>query len=307
MRILILGAGGIGGYFGGRIQAAGGDVTYLVRPQRSARLKASGLRVVSPFGDLQLTPKLWSAEQPGGFDVVIVSCKAYDLPSAIEAIAPAVGPQTLVLPLLNGIAHMDALDARFGRERVLGGVAQISVTLGADGEILHLNKMHRMIVGARPGTPAPVLPELARLCGSAGFDFSLSENIEQSLWDKVAFLAALAGATCTLRASVGVILETVAGEDFLNGLLAECSAVAEACGRPLGPVQRENFSRMLNEKGSALVASMLRDVERGGPTEADHILGDLVGRAQQYRIEAPRLRLAYSHLQAYALRRQAGA
>ena len=308
MRILVLGAGGIGGYYGARIQAAGGDVTFLVRPARAKQLAKDGLNVTSPFGDLHLVPQCVTRDElKSPFDVIILSCKAFDLASAIEAIAPAVGEGTVILPLLNGVRHIETLVERFGSEHVLGGVAAISVTLAPHGEIQHLNKMHRFITGAR-STPAPkALAPLAELLAKAGFDFILSNNIDQALWDKFVFLTALASATCTLRASVGQILDTVAGEAFIVGLLDECASVAAASGHAVPEAQLAAYRTQLTEKGSGLMASMLRDVEKGGPTEADHILGDMVARAEAKGVAVPMLRLAYSHLQAYDLRRKAAA
>jgi len=308
MRILVLGAGGIGGYFGARIHQAGGDVTFLVRPARAAQLKEKGLQVFSAFGDLQITPKVVTREElRDHIDVIMLSCKAFDLESAMAAIAPALGEQSVILPLLNGIGHVDALAARFGAEHVLGGVALISVMLVPTGEIRHVNKMHRLVTGSLTARPSRWLDPLAQLLSRAGFDFVLSPAIEQAMWDKFVFLSTLAGATCTLRASIGHILDTVAGEAFINGLLAECARVAAASGHAVAAAQLTTYRTQLTEKGSGLVASMLRDVEKGGPTEADHILGDMVGRAQAKGVDVPQLRLAYSHLQAYDLRRKAAA
>ena len=306
MRILVLGAGGIGGYFGGRIQAAGGDVTFLVRPLRAAQLRQNGLQVHSPHGDLRINPQVVTSDElraAGHFDVIVLSCKAYDLASAIEAIAPAVGETSVILPLLNGVSHIATLAARFGEARVLGGVAFISVALAPSGEIKHLNALHRLAAGSLTATPSMWLAPLAQLFAASGFEFVLADDIEQTMWDKFVFLTTLAAATCTLRASVGDILRTVAGEDFINGLLGECVSVAAACGHPVGEVPLAAYRKQLTEPGSALMASMLRDVERGSVTEAEHILGDMVSRAQAKGVAAPLLRLAYSHLQAYELRR----
>lgn len=307
MKILVLGAGGIGGYYGARIHAAGGDVTFLVRPGRAAQLRANGLKLTSPLGDLQIAPKFVTAETLNAtYDVIMVSCKAYDLESAMAAIAPAVGPNSVILPLLNGVKHIDTLVGRFGSERVLGGVALISVTLAADGEIRHLNQLHRLVTGARTTPASPWLEPIAELFGRSGFDFTRSPNVEQAMWDKIVFLTSLAGATCLFRASVGTILQTPAGAGFINGILDECAKIAEAAGHALAAPQLAAFRNQLNEAGSALMASMLRDVEKGGATEADHILGDMVARGAALKVDAPLLRLAYSHLVAYDLRRRAG-
>ena len=305
MRILVLGAGGIGGYFGARIQSAGGDVTFLVRPARAKNLIANGLHVSSALGDVHAVPSVvTSIEDPSHtFDVIILSCKAYDLNSALESISPAIGANSVVLPLLNGVAHLDTLDARFGRERVLGGVAQIAVTLAPSGEIRHLNRMHRLSIGSRC-MPVPKQIYLMADLLSTSIDFFLSDHIEQDMWDKFIFLTTLAGATCTMRANLGEILSTVAGEAFIVGLLDECESVALANHRTPNPDQLLVYRNQLTKRGSGLTASMLRDIERGGPTEADHIIGDMVLRADVSGIRVPLLKLAYSHLQAYELSRQ---
>lgn len=304
MRILVLGAGGIGGYYGARMHAAGGDVTFLVRPGRADQLRENGLQVFSPFGDLKITPKLVTKETlKETFDVIILTCKAFDLDSAMEAIAPAIGEQSVIVPLLNGVRHIDRLVARFGAARVLGGVALISVTLAPTGEIRHLNKLHRFTVGSLGWRPSPWLEPLSKLMESSGVDFVLADNVGQAMWDKIVFLATLAGATCLMRASVGVIMGTLAGEKFINGLLDECAAIAEANGRKLADTQLTVFRNMLTDRNSALVASMLRDVEANKPTEADHILGDMIAWAENKKLDVPLLRLAYSHLQAYERRR----
>ena len=132
-RILVLGAGATGGYFGGRLLEAGHEVSFLVRPQRASVLRKTGLVIHSPEGIARLEPELVLAERlKGTYDLIILSCKAYDLDSAMEAVAPAVGKETAILPLLNGLKHYETLDARFGAERVLGGLCSIAVTVGEE-------------------------------------------------------------------------------------------------------------------------------------------------------------------------------
>ena len=304
MKILILGAGGIGGYFGARLIEAGADVTFLVRPGRAAQLRADGLRVSSPFGDLRVSPRcITEAIGTDHYDVIVLSCKAYDLDSAIAAIAPAVGPASVVLPLLNGLAHLEVLDSRFGRARVLGGLAQLAVTLTPDGEVRHLNRMHRLIFGRRDDTESPWLAPLAELLVKAQVDGQLSDRIDQDMWDKFVFLATLAAATCTLRASVGEIV-AAGGEAFILGLLDECRAVAGAHGREPSGERLAGYRKLLTETGSTLAASMLRDIERGGPTEGDHVVGDMIRRGEERRLAVPLLNLAHLHLRAYDQRRR---
>lgn len=307
LRLLVLGAGGIGGYFGARIHAAGGDVTFLVRPARAAALRENGLKVFSPHGDLQIRPKVLTRDElRWPFDAVILSCKAYDLDAAMDDIAPAVGPRTLLLPLLNGVSHIDRLAARYGRERVLGGVAQAALLVTPEGHIRHFNATHRLITGVldRSGETPPGLPELARVIAASGVDFILADDIEQAMWNKFVFWSALAGATCTLRANIGIILQTLGGEEFVTGLIAECGRLAELAGHALTVPQLSTCRSLLTESGSVLEASMLRDIERGNQTEAAYTLGDLVERAWTLGINAHCLRLAYTHMQAYEIRRR---
>ena len=232
MRILVLGAGAVGGYFGGRLVEAGGDVTFLVRERRAAELAADGLAIRSPCGDATVRVQTVRAgEALAPYDVVLLGCKAYDLESAMDSIAPAMGAESAVLPLLNGLSHLDRLDRRFGAARVLGGLAQIAATLGAGGRIEHLNKAppHHLRRARRQAQRARRRPW--RRCWRKGrFDSALSDEIVLEMWEKFVLLATLAGMTCLMRAPVGAIVATSDGEALMTELLAECAAVATAAG-----------------------------------------------------------------------------
>jgi 2-dehydropantoate 2-reductase len=304
VRILVLGAGGVGGYFGGRLVEAGGDVTFLVRERRAAELAADGLVIKSPCGDAALRVQIARAGEPlAPYDIILLCCKAYDLDSAMDGIAPAVGADSAVLPLLNGLSHLDRLDRRFGAARVLGGVAQIAATIGAGGRIEHLNKLHRVIVGERDGRRSERVTALAALLAKARFDSALSDQIVLEMWEKFVLLASLAGMTCLMRAPVGAIMATGDGEALMGEFVAECTAVATAAGYPPRPPFLARARSLLTERGSTFTASMLRDIERGGPTEGDHILGDLLHRARALGVAAPLLRAAACHVEAYEVRR----
>lgn len=310
MRILILGAGGTGGYFGGRLAQAGVDVTFLVRPARAAQLDAEGLVIRSPLGDARFPVAHVTAEalpalaaaQP--FDLVILSCKAYDLDSAIEAIAPAMSPRSTVLPILNGLRHYAALDARFGRDAVLGGLCFISATKADDGAVLHLAPAAKLTFGERDGTgsSARVLA-LAAACVQASLDHVASDAIAQEQWVKYTFLTALAASTCLMRADVGTIMATDDGAAIVRGLYDECLAVAEAAGETIPAKARETALGALTQAGSVLKGSMLRDLEAGQQVEAEQIVGNMLARARAAGQPAPLLAVAYSHLQAYQRQR----
>ncbi|MBV8474660.1 MAG: 2-dehydropantoate 2-reductase [Hyphomicrobiales bacterium] len=303
MKILVVGAGGTGGYFGGRLLQAGRDVTFLVRPRRAALLAEHGLTIRSRFGDFHrpAPPTVIQANLDEPFDLILLSCKAYDLDSAIASFAPAVGPRTAILPLLNGMRHLESLAERFGAERVFGGLCIISATLGEDGTILHLNDLHGLTFGELDGTRSARIEAVAAALLDAGFAGRLSETIRQEMWEKWLFIAAAAGATCLMRAAVGDIVAAGAA-DLATGLIDECAAIATAQGFPPRPASLAMARVALTQPGSMLTASMLRDVENGMPVEADHILGDLLRRTGAADNRAL-LRVAYAHLKAYEARR----
>jgi 2-dehydropantoate 2-reductase len=300
MRLLILGAGATGGYFGGRLAEAGRDVTFLVRPGRAEQMARDGLVVSSPHGDIRRSVRTVTRDGlTPDYDAVILACKAYDLDDAIAAIAPAVGPETRVVPLLNGMRHIDRLDAAFGPGRVLGGLCAIAATLTADGAIRHLNKFHLLTFGERDGERTPFCEALEQNLTGAGFDARLSTIILQEMWEKWVMLATLAAMTCLMRAGVGAILDAADGEALILETLGECTHVAAAAGYPPRDKHLERTRAMLTERGSGLAASMLRDIEGGSLIEADHVIGDLLGRARAHGVDAPLLRVVLCHLQTY--------
>src|SRR3954453_9861852 len=303
MRILVVGAGGIGGYFGGRLLNAGRDVTFLVRQRRATQLAESGLVVRSPLGDLNLPapPTVMADDIKGTFDLVLLSCKAYDLEAAMDSLAPAIGPNTAILPLLNGMRHMDLLKSRFGAERVLGGLCLISSVVDPEGRVLHLNDIHALSFGEPDGGRSPRIEAIATALSDAGFDDRLSDTILQDMWEKWIFIATGAGATCLMRASIGDIVAAGA-EHVVTALLDESAAIAAAEGFPPRATAIERTRDSYTKSGSTMTASMLRDMERGGPIEADHIIGDLLRRGGDHAA-SPTLRIVLADLKAYEARR----
>jgi 2-dehydropantoate 2-reductase len=305
MRILVVGAGAIGGYFGGRLKQAGRDVTFLVRPRRAAELADAGLVIKSPNGDVTLKnpPTVQADKLAEKFDMVLLSCKAFDLDDAIKSFAPAVGPQTSIIPLLNGMKHLDVLDSKFGRERVLGGLCAIAVTLNERREVVHLAPMHSLNFGERDGELSERVNAIAEVMASGKFGAVASQHILQEMWEKWVFLASLAASTCLMRSAVGNILAAPGGKDFILGVLDECSAVATAEGyAPRAPFL-DRTRGMLTAEGSQMTASMFRDIKVGAPVEADHVIGDLIARGDAAKVPVPRLRTAYTHLKAYERQR----
>jgi 2-dehydropantoate 2-reductase len=307
MHTLVVGAGAIGGYFGGRLVEAKRDVTFLVRPRRAAELTGSGLTIRSRFGDVMIPePKTVLAENlHETYDLVLLSCKAFDLEGAIESFAPAVGPATAILPLLNGMRHLDSLDQRFGAARVLGGQCLIAVTMNEKREIVHLNDVHDLSFGERDGTLSERLKAIGSLMEGVRFNVRVSQQILLEMWEKWTFLASAASSTCLMRAAIGDICASPGGTDFVLGVLEECRRIAAAEGYPMRDDSFKRSRDMLTAAGSTLTASMLRDIERNGPIEADHIVGDLLERGRRHGVSGGDsfLKVAYTHLKAYEARR----
>jgi 2-dehydropantoate 2-reductase len=303
MRLLIVGAGGVGGYFGGRLLNAKRDVTFLLRPRRAEELARTGLIVRSRYGDLELPPPphVLSEQIREAFDVIIVACKSYDLAATMESFAAAVGPETAILPLLNGMRHIDQLATRFDRSHVLGGVCQISSALDSNGAIVHLNEIHKIVFGELDGSRSARIEAISAAFAGANFDSQASTEIVQEMWEKWVFIAAAAGITCLMRAAFGDIVDA-GGTGFVKRLHDECAAVAAGAGFPPRAAVTERSLGILTAPGSLVTASMLKDIERGAPIEGDQIIGDLILRGG-----APPeglLATVHLHLKAYEARRR---
>lgn len=308
MRILVIGAGATGGYFGGRLLQAGRDVTFLVRPKRAELLAKNGLVIKSPVGDVTLKnpPTVVADKIAAPFDVIILSCKAYDLDDAVASFAAAVGPDTAIIPFLNGMKHLDVLDAKFGIDRVMGGQCQIASMLDGEGVIHQLAPMHSMSFGERGAPKGDRAKRIEAALQGAMFEARASDVIVQEMYEKWVFLATLAGATSLMRAPAGHITGAPGGADFIRGLRAEIASVAEAAGHAPRPEFIERTNGLLFAPGSQMTASMLRDIRSNARIEADQIIGDLIHRAETNKkgaLNVPLLRIVYTHLKAYESQR----
>ena len=296
MRTLVLGAGATGGYFGARLIESGSEVDFLVRSARAASLQRDGLRVATASGMLRLDVNAL-VELPESYrcDVVLLACKAYDLESAIKAIAPAMRSGALVLPLLNGLRHLETLDQAFGSANVLGGLCHISVALQNDGSIRQIGSLDRLTFGPRPDQSS-ISSSIRDGLLSMRAEAICNEEIIPAMWAKFSMLSALAGITCLMRASIGQIVAIAGGADLVRRLYQECVEVAKRSGFAMPEDTRAEAIRILTAERSPLKASMLRDVERGHRSEVEHIIGDMLKRAQAFDVDAPLLDAACTHL-----------
>jgi 2-dehydropantoate 2-reductase len=299
MRILVVGAGATGGLFGGRLAKAGRDVTFLVRPARAHRLRSDGLQIRSPLGDFTIHPQIVETETiESHFDAILLGLKAHALQTAIEHFAPAVGPQTMIVPMLNGMRHIDILIDRFGEGPVLGGVCVVASMLDGHGRIVQLNEMQSLSYGELDGEITPRIRALDDAMQGAGFTARASSRILQEMWDKWVFLAALGAITCLLRGTIGTI-EAAGGADLAVRMLTECASVARAAGQEPSADMLADARARLTQAGSSLASSMYRDLQQGHRVEADHILGDMIERARGFNLSTPLLSAAHVALTVY--------
>lgn len=305
MRILMVGAGATGGYFGGRLAQAGRDLTFLVRDRRAQQLRAHGLQLISPHGEATLQPKLISAEElrrsHEGFDLIILSTKSYQLDAAMADIAPAVGSGTMLLPILNGMCQLAVLDARFGAEHVLGGSVRIVADVDAEGRIHQQTKLGELSYGERSRERTARIEAINEAMQGAGFEAILQPDILATLWQKWWILASLGSICIVGRGALGQVAEAPRGPGLARDLVRECTDIAAANGYPANQAMLTDHLQRMTEAGSPLTSSMYRDMIKGAPVEADHILGDLLDRAQG--VPAPLLTAAYVQLKVYEAQR----
>jgi 2-dehydropantoate 2-reductase len=305
MRILVVGAGAVGGYFGARLLEAGRDVTFLVRAGRAQQIKANGLQIVSPHGDLTLAPPIVTAEQiTGPYDLILLGVKSYSLASAMADFAPAVGARTMILPVLNGMRHMDLLADGFGKQSLLGGVCLVATEIDAQGRIRQLGEFQSLTYGEIDGDRTARIEAVHGDLHGAGFDASISGHILQDMWQKWVQLAALGAINCLLRGDIRQIVSIPGGTEICLSILRECADIAKACGHPQTEAFLDRQEAALTRKGSVSTSSMYRDLGKGLPVEVDTILGDLLRRGQRLSLKTPLLEAAFVNLSIYQHERE---
>jgi len=300
MRLLVVGAGATGGYFGGRLAQAGRDVTFLVRPRRAAQLQESGLQLVSPHGDVTIRPQLVAADDiEAPYDIVLLAVKAYTLDAAIRDFTVAVGPETTIIPVLNGMRHLDILDDRFGEWAVAGGVCKVAATIDTAGRIVQLANFQELAYGARDGSISAHMQEIDAFMQGAGFTARLSPAIAYEMWEKWTMLSTIGAITCLMRGNIGQTVAAPGGTDVILGIFDEVVSIVRAVGEAPKPEFIEAYRKTLTTPGSTQAPSMFRDLLEGNPIEANQIVGDLLARGREAGIAAPLLAAAYAHLSVY--------
>ncbi|WP_192738941.1 2-dehydropantoate 2-reductase [Bradyrhizobium sp. OAE829] len=311
MRYLILGAGALGGFFGGMLIKGGADVTFLVRPKRAAQLQHDGLVVKLQDGS-ELRTKVVTVQQGdlnGTYDVILLTCKAYDLDGAVDAIAPAMTDQSVILPVLNGVRHIDILTKRFGQSRVLGGLTTINAALMPDGTVQQSPlRINLNAIGELDGRTSDRCTGIKMSLEAGGIPIQISDTIVAMMWAKFFGFVISATIASLTRSRAGAVAASTAGSQFVSAVIDECARAVTAAGHPPAsppaPDTASIMRAMFAQPGSTYGPSLLIDMEDGRPTEGEHTVGDLAERAVQMGISAPLLTAARCNLQAYEINRQ---
>ncbi|MFI6771440.1 ketopantoate reductase family protein [Nocardia sp. NPDC050412] len=301
MRILIVGVGAVGGYFGAELVAAGRDVNFLARGQRVAQLRTHGLTLMRPQGATTTRVRaLTAAELTEPYDLVLLAVKAGALLPALDDIAHAVAEHTRILPLLNGIRHIETIRERFGERAALGGVGIVATQLDARGRILMLAPGAHITYGELDGSRTPVLDQIAAELSAAEIEHTISSTIEQDMWEKWFFMAAGAITTVLLGGPVGRIVAEDDGSAAITAIIDETAVVFERSGHPVRAEAIARVTTTLTTPGSQFTTSLYRDFLDGRGTEVETILGDLLTTAGRLEIETPLLRAATVRLRVHA-------
>ncbi len=290
MRVLVLGAGAVGGYFGGRMAEAGMDVTFLVREKKKRKFEKTGLVIKSPNGDLSIKPNLVTIDKIGSnFDVILFTNKAYDLDEILQLPIP-VKDRALIIPLLNGYAHMEQLRKKFPNARLFGGIAHIFSTLSKEGEIHHFNDIHSLTIGHLNNEDETDGRRFFDACNSANFSIKYSDDIIVDLWHKWMLITTVAGATTLYNATIGEIASTKHGIAFITDLHDECINIAKSEKIKVKDDDLAQQRRFLSDKESTWNSSMRRDMVNKSKIECDHIFLELIKIAEKNNVECPSLK-----------------
>ncbi len=295
MKIVIMGAGGVGGYFGARLAASGNQVCFIARGAHREAMIRDGLEIRSPLGDLRIKAprvtdnpaELAEVVEMGTCDLVIFCVKLWDLEAAAEAIRILMGENSAVLPLQNGVSAETCLAEAFGPERVLGGVAQISASIERPGVIRHHGDFARLIFGERDRSDSERVEAFRAACESAGIEARVAEDIEVEIWKKFVLLASLAGATALYRAPIGPILAKPAWRARFEALASETAAVGRASGIALGSAAAGRTVDFAEQLPADMKASMLHDLEQGRRLELDWLNGEVVRLGRKLGVATP--------------------
>jgi len=288
MKIAVFGSGGVGGYFGGRLAAAGEDVTFLARGAHLTAMQTQGLHITSPQGDVHLS-KVQATDRPqaiGPVDVVLFTVKLYDVEAAAATLAPLLGPDTVVITLQNGVDAMDMVAKHVGADHVAGGAAYIVVVIDQPGHLRH-TAAQQLVFGERDGRRSDRLAAFEQAGIRAGFQAQASNDVESVLWTKFVRLATWSGMTTATRSSMGVVRDTPATYDMMMAAIDEVIAVGKAKGVNFPPDLMEGTLKLIKNFPASAKSSMLEDFERGNRLELPWLSGAVVRLGKEAGVPTP--------------------
>jgi 2-dehydropantoate 2-reductase len=302
MRIAVMGTGGVGGYFGARLAGAGHEVAFVARGRQLEALRANGLRVQSPLGDVHL-PTVEVTGQPaeiGPVDLVLFTVKLWDTLDAAEAIKPLLGENAAVVSFQNGVVKDDILRGALGAEHVIGGVTYIAATIAEPGLIRHSGTLQKLVFGEYDGSLSPRVRQFRDACAGSGIDAEISDQIEQTIWEKFVFLVGLSGTTSLARSVIGPILSNPRSRAFLHDVMEEVVQVALAQGVALPADYADERLAFADQVPASMTSSMHHDLERGNRLEVGWLSGDVVERGERLGVATPCNRAIFDILSIYS-------
>jgi 2-dehydropantoate 2-reductase len=289
MRIAVMGAGGVGGYFGARLSRGGHDVVFIARGAHLAAIRTDGLRVQSPRGDMHLRDPVIT-DDPAELEpaeLVILGVKLWDTESAAERIKPLLRPDTAVVSFQNGVVKDDILRAVLGPAHVIGGVCYIAATIAEPGLIRHSGPLQKLVFGEYGGSVSPRIGNFRDACVDSGIDVEVSSQIERTIWEKFVFLVGLSGTTSLARTAIGPIRGNERSRAFLRDVMDEVVQVARASGILLPPGYADEQMRFVDTIPATMTSSMQVDLERGNRLEVGWLSGDVVARGNKAGVATP--------------------
>ncbi len=305
MKIAVIGAGGVGGAFGLALAKAGADVTFIARGAHLAAMKRDGLKVQGGRGESHLFP-VEATDDPstvGPADVMLYCVKLWDLETSAHAVKSIVGPETAVIPLQNGVDAAERLAPIFGKDNVLGGVAQISASITSPGVLTQVGTAMRIVFGEFDKPTSPRAERFLALCHKAGFDATLSDDIRRDLWLKFIMLASNASVMAAARQSLGPLREDPDVVAVFMAAYEEVIAVGRASGVNLPPDAIEPVLTFMRTAPAAVKPSMLLDLERGNRMELPWLGGKVVELGKKFGIPTPTHAMLYALLKTHAMGR----
>lgn len=302
MRIAVMAAGAVGGYFGARLAQAGHEVAFVARGRQLEALRAHGLRVESPLGDMHL-PNVEATDEPakiGTVDLVLFSVKLWDTLEAAEAIKPLLGADTAVASFQNGVVKDDILRQALGGGHVIGGVCYIAATIAEPGVIRHSGTIQKLVFGEYGGSLSPRVGQFRDACADSGIDAEISDQIERAIWEKFVFLVGVSGTTCLARSPIGPIRGHPRSRAFLHDVMEEVVQVARAQAVPLPADYADERLAFTDTLPATMTSSMHHDLENGNRLEVAWLSGDVVERGARLGVPTPCNRAIFDILSIYS-------